>query len=485
MNPNLHRREGERCMPRSSLRTGELFEGLSHPEKAFRALNRANKNNKQLKQKDQLKSKMDNVDDINGNNRNDHVDPSNGVIQVETFQITNNMLHLLQNKGLFSGLYIEDPQQHLKNFISICVTQRQLNVTPEAIKLLLFPFSVTGEAQTWLNSLPINSISTWEELVKQFLNKFYSPNKIARQIDEILQFRQKPTETLQETWESLKANVDTSAGGAFLSKTFTECKILLDKMAQNSSWMTRGTTLTSIVHYVAIDPNNSNAENIATLMTQMSLLTKKIDEMGTKQVHIIDTTNGGLQGGQQWGLVPNQQYRPNQPQHNPNPGSARPQGQVVRYQRQHGYNQQHQQRLAYQPPHQQQDINMIEIRDMLQQLIGTNGKMQEKLAAHDSTIKGIETQLGQLSMALNNRPQGTLPADTNINPKEHNPNQLMTVSLKNGRDLDRELGVAQSRRETTPTTPVTLEVDESAEFTEVVIEQAQVDKGKEKEGEQL
>ncbi|XP_070039597.1 uncharacterized protein [Nicotiana tomentosiformis] len=128
---------------------------------------------------------------------------------------------------------------------------------------------------------------------------------------------------------------------------------------------------------------------------------------------------------------------------------------------------------------------MIEIRGMLQQLIGTNGKMQEKLAAHDSAIKGIETQLGQLSMALNNRPQGTLPADTNINPKEQNPNQLMAVSLRNGRDLDREQAVSQSRRETMPTTPVTLEADESAELTEVVIEQAQVDKGKEKEGEQL
>ncbi|XP_019259572.1 PREDICTED: uncharacterized protein LOC109237692 [Nicotiana attenuata] len=131
---------------------------------------------------------------------------------------------------------------------------------------------------------------------------------------------------------------------------------------------------------------------------------------------------------------------------------------------------------------------MIEIRGMLQQLIGTNGKMQEKLAAHDSAIKGIETQLGQLPMALNNRPQGTLPTDTNINPKEKNPNQLMAVSLRNGRDLDREQEVSQSRRETTsttPATPVTLETDESAELTEVVIEQAQVDKGKEKEGEQL
>ncbi|XP_070014061.1 uncharacterized protein [Nicotiana sylvestris] len=208
----------------------------------------------------------------------------------------------------------------------------------------------------------------------------------ARQIDEIQQYKQQPTETLQETWErfkgmlvkcphhgipdqmlgqrfymgladNLKANVDALGGGAFLSNTFTECKILLDKMSQNSRWMTKGTTLALIVHLVPLDPNNSHAENIATLMTQMSILTKKIDE-------------------------------------------------------------------------------------------------------------------------------GTLPANTNINPKEQNLNQLMVVSLRNGRDLDREQEVAQSSKETTPATPVPLEVDELAELTEVVVEQVQDDKGKAKESEQ-
>nr|XP_016502051.1 PREDICTED: uncharacterized protein LOC107820303 [Nicotiana tabacum] len=127
---------------------------------------------------------------------------------------------------------------------------------------------------------------------------------------------------------------------------------------------------------------------------------------------------------------------------------------------------------------------MVEIRGILQQLIGTNGKMQEKLAVHDSAIKNIETQLGQLSMALNNRPQGTLPADININPKEQNPNQLMEVSLWNGRDLDKEQEVAQASKETTPTTPISLEVDKPINLTEVVVEQGQDEKGKSKVNEQ-
>ncbi|XP_070005223.1 uncharacterized protein [Nicotiana sylvestris] len=88
-------------------------------------------------------------------------------------------------------------------------------------------------------------------------------------------------------------------------------------------------------------------------------------------------------------------------------------------------------------------------------------------------------------MALNNHPQGTLPADTNINPKDQNPNQLMAVSLRNGRDLDREQEIAQASKDTTPATPVQLEVEEPTELNKVVIEQSQEEKGKEKMNEQV
>ncbi|XP_009785733.1 uncharacterized protein [Nicotiana sylvestris] len=46
-------------------------------------------------------------------------------------------------------------------------------------------------------------------------------------------------------------------------------------------------------------------------------------------------------------------------------------------------------------------------------------------------------------------------------------------------------GIAQSSRDAMPITPMPFEIDESTELTEVVIEQAQVDKGKAKQIEQL
>lgn len=65
---------------------------------------------------------------------------------------------------------------------------------------------------------------------------------------------------------------------------------------------------------------------------------------------------------------------------------------------------------------------------MLQYLIGSSGKMeekvhqmQEKVASHNSAIKGIEIKLEQISMDLINYPEGTLPAETYVNPNEQGP----------------------------------------------------------------
>nr|XP_009803393.1 PREDICTED: uncharacterized protein LOC104248774 [Nicotiana sylvestris] len=248
--------------------------------------------------------------------------------------------------------------------------------------------------------------------------------------------------------DNLKTNVDASAGENMATlmtqMSILTCKILLDKMSQNSGWMTR--------------------ENMATLMTQMSILTKKIDEMGTKQVHIVDTTNGGLST---WGYAPSK------------PIGASTISETT------GLSITKSATLDIPTTPSAANNNMVEIRGMLQQLIGTNNKVQEKLAVHDSAIKNIETQLGQLSMALNNRPQGTLLVDRNINLKDQNPNQLMAVSLRNGRDLDREQEIAQASKDTTQTTPVQLEVEEPTELTKVVVEQSQEEKGKEKMNEQV
>nr|GEY21685.1 reverse transcriptase domain-containing protein [Tanacetum cinerariifolium] len=72
------------------------------------------------------------------------------------------------------------------------------------IKLLLFPFSLEGEARTWLDKEPPRSILTWEDLVSKFINQFFPPSKTTYLRNEIINFLQKPNETFNEAWERFK-----------------------------------------------------------------------------------------------------------------------------------------------------------------------------------------------------------------------------------------------------------------------------------------
>ncbi|XP_070010900.1 uncharacterized protein [Nicotiana sylvestris] len=69
-------------------------------------------------------------------------------------------------------------------------------------------------------------------------------------------------------------------------------------------------------------------------------------------------------------------------------------------------------------------------------------------------------------MALNNCPQGTLPTDTHVNPKEQVQKQLMVVSLRNGRDLDLEQEIARESRPIETLLPIPIEVDDSTRLIE-------------------
>ena len=45
-------------------------------------------------------------------------------------------------------------------------------VRPEVIKLQLFPFSPRDVAATWFESLPVGSVTNWEELVEVYMRRF-------------------------------------------------------------------------------------------------------------------------------------------------------------------------------------------------------------------------------------------------------------------------------------------------------------------------
>ncbi|XP_070018195.1 uncharacterized protein [Nicotiana sylvestris] len=122
---------------------------------------------------------------------------------------------------------------------------------------------------------------------------------------------------------------------------------------------------------------------------------------------------------------------------------------------------------------------------MMQQVIGSTAKINERVDAHDAAIKNIEVQVGQISMSLNNRPQRTLPADTQINPKDQGPKQLMAVSLRNGRDLNEEQERARDNIQAETLIQVSMELDESTRLTDVTVQPAQEEKNTPQETEKV
>ncbi|GKD75233.1 reverse transcriptase domain-containing protein [Tanacetum coccineum] len=73
-----------------------------------------------------------------------------------------------------------------------------------SIKLLLFPFSLDGEARDWLDKEPPRSILTWDDLVSKFINQFFPPSKTTYLRNKITTFYQEPNETFNEAWERFK-----------------------------------------------------------------------------------------------------------------------------------------------------------------------------------------------------------------------------------------------------------------------------------------
>ena len=153
---------------------------------------------------------------------------------------------------------------HLTNFIEVCDMIKYNEVTEEALKLRLFSLSLGDRAKHWLTSQPLDSITSWNDLVQKFLTKFFPPSKIAQLVQEINTFRQLEGENLAEAWErfhellrrcphhrltrwmqvhtfynglrdTTRTVIDASAGGALMKKTTDQTYEILEDMATNSN----------------------------------------------------------------------------------------------------------------------------------------------------------------------------------------------------------------------------------------------------------
>nr|GEW26662.1 reverse transcriptase domain-containing protein [Tanacetum cinerariifolium] len=98
--------------------------------------------------------------------------------------------------------------QHLDKFLHGTQSIKVNGVTDDALRLYLFPHSLKHHATAWVDRLPRNSITTFEQMAKMFLRKYFPPSMVTKLRNEITNFRQRPNESLFEAWEHYKLLID-------------------------------------------------------------------------------------------------------------------------------------------------------------------------------------------------------------------------------------------------------------------------------------
>nr|GEW44849.1 ribonuclease H-like domain-containing protein [Tanacetum cinerariifolium] len=192
-------------------------------------------------------------------------------IPATDFGLRRHMIQQVQNSCQFYGLPSDDTNRHIDKFLEITQYIKQNGVSDDALRLSLFPYSLTHHATAWYDRLSRNSIHNFDDMMREFLLKYFSPSMVTKLRNEITEFRHNPNESLFEAWEHYKSSndrcpnhnmllvtqidtfyngltlrhwdtINAAAGGTFMQKTPEECYDLIKSMTtHHNHWDTLAT----------------------------------------------------------------------------------------------------------------------------------------------------------------------------------------------------------------------------------------------------
>ena len=212
---------------------------------------------------------------------------------------------MLQTVGQFNGLPSEDPYFHLKLFLEVSDAFKIAGASQKVLRLRIFLFSLRNRAREQLNSLPPDSITTWNDLADKFLKKYFPSTKNAKLRNEITSFYQLEGKSLYDAWErfkklhrrchhhgilcciqletfynglnpSTRLMVDALTNGALLSKSYNEAYEIFKRITNNNyQWpSTRQATSKGTVRV-------HNVDALTALSAQVTSLTNMVKAMTT------------------------------------------------------------------------------------------------------------------------------------------------------------------------------------------------------------
>ncbi|KAF1881644.1 hypothetical protein Lal_00039862 [Lupinus albus] len=216
------------------------------------------------------------------------------------------LIHLLPK---FNGLAGQDPHKHLQEFHIVCSTMKPHDLMEDHICLKAFPHSLEGPAKDWLYYFSPGSITSWGDLKRSFLGKFFPASRTTAIGKDISRIRQQHGESLYEYWERFKrlcascphhqiseqlllqyfyeglnnmdrSIIDAASGGALGDMTpFEAC--LIEKMASNSQQFNARSGDAIVVR--GVHDVGTNAARQDKLETKIDSLTTLITQLAMNQ----------------------------------------------------------------------------------------------------------------------------------------------------------------------------------------------------------
>ncbi|GJU56213.1 reverse transcriptase domain-containing protein [Tanacetum coccineum] len=330
-------------------------------------------------------------------------------IQATNFGLKNDMIQQVQNSCPFRGPG-DDANKHLDKFLHVTQSMKVNGVSDDALRLYLFPYSLQHRAAEWFDRLRRNSITTFDQMAKIFLGKYFSPSTVTKFRNNIMNFRQEPDESLFEAWERYKLSIDRCSNHNMLPVTQIDT-------FYNGLTMRHCDTINAAVGALKLEMAEINKDLMKILQTnqQLNFVTPSCKTCGGPHSYInCPATVGQTQNVYAAGAY-NQcgnSYQPQGANHVQNPT------------------------LAYQAPPYQAPIP--------QPQVATNTKFSSYMKANDAILKNMQTNMTSLTnsnlelknmfsqfMKMNTASSsgsGTLPSNTVTNPRE----DLKSITTRSG-----------------------------------------------------
>nr|GEW73009.1 reverse transcriptase domain-containing protein [Tanacetum cinerariifolium] len=278
------------------------------------------------------------------------------------------------------------PHKHIAEFVEVCGMFRYGDTNVDAIKLKLFSSSLVGEAKIWFNELSSGVISTWEEMRQAFVSQFFPPAMFDRLMREIQGFTQQQHESIVDAWLCMKDLLCSCHGHGLGRGTIIQIFYHgLDEPTQ--------AILDAEGIFLYKTPNEAHQllEDRVLLKLDWSKRTKPNPFRDHQSYHRDENRNSN--SGEENPLIPRlPEKRPDESE--------------------------------FEKTMREFVIAQKTANDFFKnQFYNLKTKVEQGQKNHQAAIQDFETKFGRISDHQSSRPSGTLPSNTQTNPKPSTSNE--------------------------------------------------------------